>query len=921
MAAENGKKNDGMGGGEEKSRPWHAMEPEKVLEALSASRDGLSQAEVARRLAEYGENVLPAKEPPSLFAIFLHQFKSPLIYILLAAAAVSLALSEFLDAGFIFAVLLINAAIGTFQEWNAERSAAALRKMLRISARVRRDGRDAVVPANELVPGDIVLLESGDRVPADMRLLEANNLAIDESFLTGENVPPTKKTGILTEDIPIGDRLNMAFAGSMVMSGRGIGVTVSTGTSTQVGRIAQSVAFAESAKPPLIARMEKFAHHIALIVGGAVALLFLAALYKGMPPYEVFFLAVALAVSAIPEGLPVAVTVALSIAVRRMARRHVIVRKLPAVESLGSCTCIASDKTGTLTVNRQTVKEVGILGAGRFRVGGEGLDPIGEISPPDGMAAGADGGLVARLAEAGAVCNEGALERGADGNWTSRGDAMDAALLVFARKAGVDPDSLRSGIEKVGEIPYESDRKYAAVFYRRKGDPGGPVRVAVKGALETVLRFCGTVETPAGPRQMDAAAVEREAMAMAEDGYRVLAVASGEMGSSPADPASEKDIPKMSLLGLAGFLDPLRPEAKDAVDKCRRAGIRVVMVTGDHPATAFAIARQLSIASSRDEVVSGAELEKVRTGSPEHVKLVSSARVFARVSPMQKLEIVESLMAAGHFVAVTGDGVNDAPALKRANVGVAMGSGTEVAKDTADLVVTDDNFASIEAGVEEGRFAYDNVRKVTYLLVSCGLAEVLLFAVSLMAGLPIPLLAVQLLWLNLVTNGIQDVALAFEKGEPGAMLRPPRKPTEGIFDSLMIRQCLVSGLTMAALAFGAWYWLIGSGVSEEEARNLLFLLMVLCENVHVFNARSERVSAFRTPISRNYLLFFGVLVAQGIHIAAMYIPPMQKILKIAPVGFLEWVELLALALGMLAAMEIFKLARGTWAGEPKPSRN
>ncbi|MCX7806016.1 MAG: HAD-IC family P-type ATPase [Planctomycetota bacterium] len=918
MADGNLRKTGTMNGGA-KERPWHSMEPEKVLEALEASRDGLSPAEAARRLAEYGENALPGREPPSVFIIFLRQFKSPLIYILLAAAGVSLVLGEFTDAGFIFAVLLINAVIGTFQEWNAERSAAALQKMLKISARVRRGGRDSVVSASELVPGDIAMLESGDRVPADMRLLEANNIAADESFLTGENVPPTKKAGVLPEDIPLGDRLNMAFAGSMVMSGRGVGVVVATGTSTQVGQIARSVAFAESAKPPLIVRMEKFSHHIALAIGGAVSLLFAVALYKGMPAAEVFFLAVALAVSAIPEGLPVAVTVALSIAVRRMARRNVIVRKLPAVESLGSCTCIASDKTGTLTVNRQTVKAVEMFGIGRIEVEGEGLDPAGEIKLPSGRADGAGSDLLTKLAEAGVVCNEGALERDEGGKWRARGDAMDAALLVFARKAGVDPDGLRAGIEKAGEIPYESERKYAAVFYRRKGETGRNIRVAVKGAIETVLRFCDTIETPDGPRPLDAAAVEREALAMAEDGYRVLAIASGETGVSPSTPASEKDLPKLSLLGLAGFLDPLRPEARDAVDKCRRAGIRVIMVTGDHPATAFAIARQLSIASSRKEVVSGTDLAKVTAGSPEHVRMVSSARVFARVSPMQKLEIVESLMAAGHFVAVTGDGVNDAPALKRANVGVAMGSGTDVAKDAADLVVTDDNFASIEAGVEEGRFAYDNVRKVTYLLVSCGMAEVLLFAASLLAGLPIPLLAVQLLWLNLVTNGIQDVALAFEKGEPGAMLRPPRRPTEGIFDPLMIQECLVSGLTMAAMAFGAWYWLIGSGVPEAEARNLLFLLMVLCENVHAFNVRSERVSAFRVPISRNYLLFFGVLVAQGVHIAAMYLPPMQKILKIGPVSFLEWAELLGLAFGMLVAMEIFKKIRSRLVGDERAS--
>jgi len=893
-------------------KTWHNLEIKKVLEELTATSNGLTEEQASERLARFGENILPARKPPTPVEIFFRQFKSPLIYVLLAAAAVSLALKEFTDAGFIFIVLLLNAALGTIQEWNAEKSAAALQSILTVLAHVRRNGALHTLPARQLVPGDIVLLESGDRVPADLRLIEINNLTIDESFLTGENIAPVKRLCDLGENVSLGDQVNMAFAGSKVMSGRGVGVVVTTAAATQVGQIASTVSFAESTKPPLLVRMERFSHQISLFVGGAVALLAVVGLARGMAPAEVFFLAVALAVSAIPEGLPVAMTVALSIAVRRMARRHVIVRKLPAVEGLGSCTCIASDKTGTLTVNQQTVKALMLFGPGRLSVGGEGLDLSGKITPVQGGLTAAGQALLERIARAGVLCNEGVLARDKDGRWQPQGDAMDIALLAFAHKAGINPETLRAGIEQAGAIPYESERKYAASFFRVEGG----VRVALKGALETVLRFCDRVRTADGDRALDATAIEKDALALASEGYRVLAIAEGELTHAPETQPLEQDIPKLALLGLTAFLDPLRPEVKTAVDKCRQAGIRVIMVTGDHPATAFAIAGQLGIANSLSQVVTGMELAMATAGSAAYNNTVSRARVFARVSPLQKLEIVTALIASGHFVAVTGDGVNDAPALKKANIGIAMGSGTDVAKDTASLVVTDDNFASIVAGVEEGRFAYDNVRKVTYLLISCGLAEVLLFAASLLAGLPLPLTAVQLLWLNLVTNGIQDVALAFEGGEAGVMKRQPRKPSEGMFNSLMTQQTLISGFTMAAICFGIWTWLIGMGISETEARNQLLLLLVLCEGVHVFNVRSEYASAFRVPISHNYFLIFGVFSAVGLHLLCMHLAPMQKVLGIAPVNLERWALMLGTAAVMLVVMELFKLLRTRFIEKP-----
>jgi magnesium-transporting ATPase (P-type) len=519
--------------------------------------------------------------------------------------------------------------------------------------------------------------------------------------------------------------------------------------------------------------------------------------------------AVALAVSAIPEGLPVAMTVALSIGVNRVAKRNVIVRKLTAVEGLGSCTCIASDKTGTLTVNQQTVKLISLLSGERFTVSGEGYVGEGEVLTEAGNIINHEARLrLEEIARTSVLCNEASLLRD-NREWKHHGDAIDVALLAFAYKLGLYPESVRREVETVGEIPFESERRYAAKFYRE----GKRVNVAVKGAIEAVLPFCQSIRIGEWIVGVNSEKIEKEALSLSENGYRVLAIAYGELGDGKEPRVfEEKDMPPLTLLGLVCFIDPLRPEAKEAVEKCKRAGVRVVMITGDHPAKALAISRELSIADSWKDLVTGKQLAEIGSPeNPEFLNTVKSVHVFARVTPLQKLHIVDGLIKSGHFVAVTGDGVNDAPALRKANIGVAMGSGIDVAKDTASIIVTDDNFASIVAGIEEGRFAYDNIRKVTYLLISTGAAEIVLFTLALFVGLPLPLFAVQLLWLNLVTNGIQDVALAFEAGESEAMNRPPRKPKEGIFNKLMVQQTVVSGTTMGLLSFGVWYWLLESG--------------------------------------------------------------------------------------------------------------
>ncbi len=888
------------------NKRWHAFEENSLYTELLSSRDGLDPKEAAERLEDYGPNALPMRKPPMVWEALVHQVKNPLIFILIAAAIASLVIGEATDAIFILIVILINSGLGAYQEYNAEKSAASLQNLLKIRARVRRGNKEFEIPSEELVPGDIVLLESGYKVPADLRLLETKNLSSDESFLTGESIAATKRTGLLPEHTGVSERENMAFAGSTIMAGRGLGIVIATGLKTEVGQIAEHVNDSESAKPPLLVRMERFTSQISILVLFISAVLVMILFLQGLDAAAIFFFVVALAVSAIPEGLPVALTVALSIAVSRMSKRNVIVRKLPAVESLGSCTVIASDKTGTLTVNQQTARQVALADGQFFNISGQGYNGQGEFTSVNRVEVSEQAREQLKgLSTLAMLANEGSLieERSKGVHY---GDAMDVAFLSMGYKLGLDPQLLKSENPILGMIPYESERKFSAAFYRKKDK----TFVAAKGAVETMLNFCNRMQYGGTTVDVDREQIERQAEDMAAQGYRVLAIAGAQWpGYVKKNVYADENLPEMVFYGLVGFIDPLRPEVIESVNKCKGAGIKVIMITGDHPSTAQAIARELGIADVDEWAVTGQQLSEAGTSdSPEFINLVSSSHVFARVSPTQKLEIVESLINQGEFVAVTGDGVNDAPALRRANIGVAMGSGTDVAKEISSMIVTDDNFSSIVSGVEEGRFAYDNVRKVIYLLISTGAAEVALFVVSILAGLPLPLIAVQLLWLNLVTNGIQDVALAFEGGEPGAMKRKPRKTNEKIFNPQMISQTLISGLTMAMIAFGFWYILIEVRMMDEtHARNIILLLMVLMQNVHVFNSRSEFVSAFRVPISRNYILVLGVLVAQGIHILSMHLPFMQNILRVEPITLFEWFEVLLLALPLLLVMEIYKL--------------
>ena len=882
----------------------YSLSANEVVAGLNSSNHGLSHDEALTRLQQWGQNRLPRSKAPGLARVFLHQFASPLIYVLILAAIVSLFIHEWADAIFIVIVLLLNAIIGTVQEYSAQKAASALHDMTSTQCRVLRGGDSYEINAEELVPGDIVLLESGDRVPADCRLIISHDLEIDESLLTGESIPVLKNPTVLIKvDSTPADRLNMAHAGTMVNRGRGRCIVTATAMNTQLGAIARVILNKPTAKSPLLVRMEKFTQWVAIMVFAIALLMASIAWVQGVPISEIFLLVVALAVSAIPEGLPVALTVALAISMRRMAKRNVIVRKLIAVEALGSCTFIATDKTGTLTINQLTARKI-ITTNDEWSVTGQSLKPIGQVLSATNAIISNGNLLLRELCYAAILPNEGFLGR-RDNEWVSHGDAVDVALLMMSHKAGYIRSEVSESMPSIDFIPFESERLFCASLHERDGCN----YTFVKGAIERLLPMCSHMLTAQGKTYIDTNMMEKKAHQLAQSGYRVLALASGEIELTEGKIFSEEHLSNLSLIGLIGMIDPLRTEAKAAIASCRSAGIEVAMVTGDHPATALAIATELGLASEAGQIVTGTELKRI-SEEDELDKLTYGTHVYARVGPSQKLDIIRSLQRNGHFVAVSGDGANDAPALISAQVGVAMGkSGTDVARESAALILTDDNFSSIVAGVEEGRVAYANVRKVIFLLISTGAAELVLFTLALLTGLPLPLLAVHLLWLNLVTNGIQDIALAFEPAEGGELNKPPRPPNEAIFDRMMIERVITAAVVIGVTAFILFNSLINAGLNVDEARNSTLLLMVLFENIHVLNCRSEKRSIFKHSLLANPLLILGTLAAQAIHIGAMYTPWLRDVLNIRPVSLEHWLQLFAMALIILFVMETHKFYR------------
>jgi Ca2+-transporting ATPase len=883
-------------------RPIWASAVEAALGELHSAPDGLSGDEVERRLELHGPNELEQEAAVRPAAILLRQFRSPLIYILIVAAVVTIALDEYVDAAVIGAVLAFNAVVGFFQEYRAERSLEALRRLARTGARVLRDAREREVDASELVPGDVVLIEAGAKVPADCRLLHQTALEADESLLTGESVTVAKTSDPVEADAQVADRRNMLFMGTVATRGHARAVVSATGAATELGRVAGAVQRIAPSETPLQRRMGRFTRLVGAWALASSAVGFALGAMHGEELSELFRAMVALAVAALPEGLPIVLTITLAISVNRMAHRGAIVRRLPAVETLGSCSVIGSDKTGTLTQNRMTVERV-FAGGQSFEVTGGGYRPRGEILVDGSRASVAEGSPLELTLRAAALANEASLaER--DGEPDVTGDPTEIALLVAAAKGGLFRDELEDRYPRVADIPFDSERRYAATFNHHDQR----MLVFVKGAPEQVLDMCTSA---AGLERLERERILDEAHAMAGDGLRVLAMAYRDLGSVAARTDVVREHPgDLTFLGLQGMMDPPRDEAREAVAHCQRAGIRAVMITGDHATTALAIARQLGMAGPGDRAVTGHELDA--SGDEELDRLVEDVPVYARVSPEHKLRLARALQRRGNVVAVTGDGVNDAPALKQADIGAAMGrSGTDVAKEAADMVITDDNFATIFAAVEEGRVAFDNVRKTTFFLISGNAAAVLAVIASLAGGLTLPFVAVQLLWLNLVTNGVQDMALAFEPGEKHLIDRPPRPRREGIISPVLWERTAIAALVMAAGTLIMFHLQL-DGADVDEARSVALTTMVVFQALHVGNSRSETLSAFAKSPFSNRFLFIGTLGAVAIHTAALYLPVTQFALDLEPISLQAWLEILAISLTVIVAVELHKLVRARW---------
>ena len=879
---------------------WHAVQSDQALADFQTSLSGLTSATAERRLSEHGPNRLTPPKKRGPFVRFLLQFHNVLIYVLLGAAVVTAILGHGVDTAVILGVIVINALISFIQEGKAEKSLDAIRNMLSLRAMVMRDGQRKEIDASELVPGDIVLLTSGDKVPADLRLVEMRNLRIEEAALTGESEPVEKAKEIVAKDAPIGDRLCMSYSGTLVVFGQGKGVVVATGDSTEIGRIGRMLAEVESVETPLLKQMAVFGRWL---TAGTLALagfaLAFGMLVHGQPASEMFLAAVGLAVAAIPEGLPAIMTITLAIGVQRMAGRNAIIRRMPAVETLGAITTICSDKTGTLTKNEMTVQRL-VTAEAVIEVAGVGYAPHGGFSA-DGQEI--DPAALSDIARIALLCNDARL-READGDWRLEGDPTEGALLALALKAGLDSSFENEAWPRVDVIPFESEHRFMATLHH---DHAGNVLALVKGAPERIIGMCQLQRNGGQDTAISPTFWQSGIEALAAEGYRVLALASKPMEHGKRE-LSFADVEEgLTLLALAGIMDPPREEAIRAVAACHAAGIRVKMITGDHAVTAAAIARSMGLLANQGKALTGAEIETMDSGVLR--KAVQEVDVFARASPEHKLRLVEAMQANGEVAAMTGDGVNDAPALKRADVGVAMGhKGTEAAKEAAEMVLADDNFASIAAAVEEGRTVYDNLRKAVVYVLPTSVGQAAMVLIAVLFGMTLPITPVQILWVNMVTAVTLSLAIAFERPEPGLMARQPRDPKEPLVNGFMLWRIGFVTTLLVITSFGMFLWEVERGMGLEFARTAAVNTLVMGQIFYLFNCRRLTGSVLsKEGFLGNRIALWAVAILVLLQLAMTHLPFKQALFGTDHLDSETWLRVVIAGALVFLAVELEKV--------------
>jgi magnesium-transporting ATPase (P-type) len=898
----------------QEAKRWHALDTDPVFESVSSSEDGLTGQEAERRLGRFGSNRLRPAEKKGPLARFLAQFHNVLIYVLLAAGVVTTLLGHWVDSSVIFGVVLVNAVIGFLQEGKAEKALDAIRNMLSQQAMARRDGKPVSLPADRLVPGDVVLLQSGDKVPADLRLFKTRELRIDEAMLTGESVPVQKTTAAVPPDATIGDRTGMAYSGTLVTYGQGQGVVVETGDHTEIGRISGMLHQVQELTTPLLRQMAEFAKWLTIAIGVLAGATFLYGwLLRDYSATDMFLAAVGLAVAGIPEGLPAIMTITLALGVQRMAKNNAIIRRLPAVETLGSVTVICSDKTGTLTRNEMTVQTLS-TGEGICEVGGTGYDPHGGFTLDGEDVAADEFSLLEELAKAALLCNDARVAE-VDGDWQMQGDPTEGALVTLGLKAGLDHGYYDNQYPRLDAIPFESEHRFMATLHH---DHAGHGFIYIKGAPERVLDMCATQRMRGENVPLDEMYWETCINDMAGRGQRLLAIAfrpvTGEKRSLSFDDVDGC----LTLLGIVGLIDPPREEAIRSVKDCQSAGIRVKMITGDHAITARAIGAQMGIGDGVT-VVEGSELENQ---TPEQIReAVQRSDIFARVSPEQKLQLVTALQATGAIVSMTGDGVNDAPALKRADVGVAMGrKGTEVAKEASEMVLTDDNFSSIANAVEEGRTVYDNLKKSILFILPTNGGEAMIIVAAIIMGRMLPITPAQILWINMITAVTLALSLAFEPAEHDVMKRPPRDPKEPLLSGFLLWRILFVSCILVAGTFGLFLWERGQGASIELARTVAVNTLVMYEIFYLFSSRYLLASSLNLEglFGNRYALYaVGLLIV--FQLGFTYLGPFQAMFGTAHMDGNAWARVVAVAFSVLLLVEMEKLLIRGLSGRGKPN--